>query len=101
MSGTIKSTKLLKKYLYEKNGMEPQEIVILGTFHAPLPNLVETMTTTLTNRSSATARKPGPSKTSATTVAKNKSKDIRVMFKKVARKNAKKNLKQRMTMYIA
>ena len=31
--------------------------------------------------------KPVPSKTSATIVAKNKSKDIRAMFKKIARKN--------------
>ena len=90
MPGTIKSTELLKKYLelFEERYEEPQEIVILGTFHVSLPKQLDTTTTTLTNRSSATARKPGPSKTSATIVAKNKSKDIRAMFKKIARKNA-------------
>ena len=63
----------LKKYLelFEERYEEPQEIVILGTFHVSLPKQLDT-TTTLTNRSSATARKLGPSKTSATIVAKNK-----------------------------
>ena len=49
-----------------------------------------TTTTTLTNRSSATRQENQDHlKTSATiVVAKNKSKDIRAMFKKIARKNA-------------
>ena len=90
MPSTIKSTELLKKYLefFEEQYEEPQEIVILGTFHVSLPKQLDTTTTTLTNRSSAMARKPGPSKTSATRVTKNISKDIRAMFKKIARKNA-------------
>ena len=49
-----------------------------------------TTTTTLTNRSSATRQgNQEHLKTSATiVVAKNKSKDIRAIFKKIARKNA-------------
>lgn len=89
MPATVKSTELLKRYLelFEERYDEPQEIVVLGTFDIPLPNQPNA-TTTLTNRSSTTARRPGQSKPSATTVTKAKSTDIRTMFKKIARKNA-------------
>lgn len=91
MPGTVKSNELIKKYLelFEARYEEPQEVIVLGTFKANLNN--EPNQTARCNSSNNSAKKSKKSVAhGSATKSYSKSKDIRAMFAKIARKDVEK-----------